>query len=122
VAAPERTPEQFFEGFPVGLSIYRTIEHAIGDLGQAAVRVTTSQIAFRRRKGFAYVWRPGRYVDSDVPAVLSLALPYDLGSARFKEVARPAPAVWMHHLELRTAKDVDAQVRQWLREAFEHAG
>lgn len=117
----ERTPEQFFDGFPDGLALYRAVERAIRSLGDSAIRVTKSQIAFRRRHGFAYVWRPGQYVASDVPAVLSIALPYALDSDRFKAVAHPASAVWMHHLELTDADQVDAQVHQWLREAFEHA-
>ncbi len=117
-----RTPEDFFDGHPDGLAVYRAVEHAARDLGDVEVRVSRSQIAFRRRTGFAYLWRPGQYVRSEVPAVLSLALPHELDSPRFKEVAHPAPAVWMHHLEVSGPASLDAEVRGWLAEAFANAG
>jgi hypothetical protein len=56
-----------------------------------------------------------------VPAVLSIALSRRVDSSRFKEVVQPSRGVWMHHLELNTAGDVDAEVTAWLREAFDAA-
>ena len=100
----------------------RTVERAVSTLGDVTVRVTRSQVAFRRQRGFASVWRPGQYVGSDVPAVLSIALPRPVDSPRFKEVVQPAATVWMHHLELHDATQVDDQVRAWLREAYDAAG
>jgi hypothetical protein len=43
------------------------MEGSVRDIGDASVHVTKSQIAFRRRKAFAYVWRPGQYVNGTVP-------------------------------------------------------
>ncbi|GAC55494.1 MULTISPECIES: DUF5655 domain-containing protein [Gordonia] len=115
--------EDFFAGSPEGLSIHGAVEEAIRDLGDdIAVRVTKSQIAFQRRTGFAYVWRPGMYVRSDVPAVLSIALRHRVDSARFKEVAHPSPHVWMHHLEMRATADVDAEVRRVARRGLRRRG
>jgi hypothetical protein len=116
------TPEDLFEGHDDGLRVLREVESAVRALGEVEVRVTASQVQLRRRKGFAYVWRPGRYVANDVPAVLSIALDHDLGSPRFKEVAHPSPAVWMHHLEVWAVDEVDAEVRGWLAEAYDQAG
>ncbi len=117
-----RTPEDLFDGFPRGLALCRAVEQVVSRIGEVSMAVTKSQVAFRRRRGFAYVWRPGQYVDSDVPAVLSIALPHEVTSERFKEVAHPARHVWMHHLELRDPAQVDDQVRTWLREAYAAAG
>lgn len=114
-------PEVFFQGSPEAFTLYTAVEKAAYALGGCSVRVTKSQVAFRRRKGFAYVWRPGQYVKSDVPAVLSIALPYELASDRFKSVVHPSPKVWMHHLELRHAQQIDDEVRGWLREAYDNA-
>lgn len=120
-AAP-RTPAEFFAGSPGGLRLYEAVAALVADLGPHEIRVGRSQVAFRRRRGFAYVWRPGRYVRSDVPAVLSVALPRALTSGRFKEVAHPAPRIWMHHLELDDVAAVDAEVAGWLAEAYAAAG
>jgi hypothetical protein len=116
------TPEQFFSGSPAGLALYHAVADAIRSLGPAEVRVSRAQIAFRRGKGFAFVWRPGQYVKTEVPAVLSFGLPQELHSRRFKQVVHPAPRVWMHHVELRDPSQVDAEVRGWLAAAYEHAG
>ena len=113
------TPAMFFEGSPTGLELYEAVADAVSTLGPAEVQVTKSQIAFRRRKGFAFVWRPDRYLKTDVPAVLSFSSPQELRSRRFKEVAHPAPKVWMHHIELRDRCQVDAEVLGWLKIAYE---
>ena len=115
------TPEQFFTGSPTGLALYRAVADAISSIGPAEVKVTKGQIAFRRRKGFAFVWRPDQYVRTEVPAVLSFGLPQEVHSPRFKEVVHPAPRVWMHHIELRDRSQVDAEVRGWLAAAYENA-
>lgn len=96
----EQSPEDLFAGFPETLTIFRSVQQAVATIGEASVVVTKSQVAFRRRKRFAYVWRPGRYVHSDVPAVLSIALPHEVRCDRFKAVVHPSTNVWMHHTEL----------------------
>jgi hypothetical protein len=116
------TPRSLFEGVPDGLALYLAVADVVAAVGEAEVRVTKSQIAFRRRKGFAYLWRPGQYVKSEVPAVLSIALPRQLASDRFKEVAHPSAGVWMHHLELSDPAEIDDEVRAWLTQAYEDAG
>lgn len=115
------TPEDLFQGFPKGLAICRAVQEAVSTIGEATVKVTKSQLAFGRRRGFAYVWRPGQYVNNDVPAVLSIALPRELISDRFKEVVRPSANVWMHHIEIHELTDVDEQVFEWLTEAYASA-
>jgi hypothetical protein len=120
--AVPQTPEGFFAGHDDGLAVYRAVAEAVAALGPCETRVSKSQIAFRRRRGFAYVWRPGQYVASDVPAVLSVALDRRVESSRFKQVAHPAARVWMHHLELRDPLEVDNEVRGWLEESWRIAG
>lgn len=116
------TPERLFEGAPKTLALYTAVADAVAAVGHAEVRVTKSQVAFRRQRGFAYVWRPGQYVRSEVPAVLSIVLPHRVGSTRFKEVVHPSAMVWMHHLELSDPADLDDEVRAWLAQAYENAG
>ena len=117
-----RCPEQLFDGHPDGLAICRRVQEVLSALGEVSVVVSKSQVSFRRRKAFAFVWRPGQYVSSGVPAVLSISLPREIGSDRFKEIAHPAKTVWMHHLELRDVSEVDDQVCGWLADAYETSG
>lgn len=116
------TPEQVFSGCPRGLELYRAVERMLAVPTPPDIRATKSQVAFREKRGFAYVWWPGRYLASEVPAVLSIALPWRIDSARFKEVVNPSPGLWMHHLELNSPADLDAEVAGWLRAARNAAG
>jgi len=109
----------FFGAHPRARAIAVEVARAVDALGPHTVRLSRSQVAFRRATGFAYLWRPGQYVRSDVPVVLTIALPHEVSHPRWKEVAHPASRVWMHHLELHSPSEVDVQVRGWLREAFE---
>lgn len=120
-AGTPSTPEELFSNSPEGLQLCQVVRSAILSAGPAVERTTTSQVAFRNRRGFAYFWNPRQHLKTEVPAVLSIALPRRIESARFKEVVHPSRGVWMHHLELATADDVDAEVIEWLREAFEAA-
>ena len=112
------TPQEFFDGSETGLRIFAAIAAVIGHLDDVETRISKSQIAFRTPRGFAYVWRPSRYLKTDVPVVLSIALPVRIDSVRFKSVVNPARDTWMHHLELREPAEVDHEVAEWLRMAY----
>lgn len=116
-----REVERLFPSDSPGLAVYRRVESIIQSLGPVQVRVTKSQVAFRRHRGFAYVWRPGQYVASEVPAVLSIALPHPIDSPRFKQTVQPSATTWMHHLEVRSEQDLDGEVIEWLGEAYRQA-
>jgi hypothetical protein len=117
------TPENFFSGSPAGLAVYRRVHDFITRArSDVTVRISKSQVAFRRRRGFSYLWRPGQYLrrpEADV--VLSMALRRQISSGRFKEVVHPAPTTWMHHLEIQSVDDVDHEVEVWLLEAADDA-
>jgi hypothetical protein len=102
--------------------VYEKVRSCLVDLGPVEVRTTKSQIAFRRRRGFAYLWLPGQYLKHpDAEVVLSIALGRHDGSERFKEVVHPVARHWMHHLELHGPDEIDDEVVAWLREAAERA-
>jgi len=116
------TPEEFLQQDPRALRLYARVIQAMRGLDGVEVRVSKSQIALRRQKNFALVWRPGQYLHGSVaPLVLSVLMPRRIRSARWKEVVEPAPGRFTHHLELFRVGDVDAQVRAWLRAAWETA-
>lgn len=117
------TIEGFFSGDPAARQIFDALEKVISDLGPSALRVSKSQIGFRRRRAFAWAWRPGQYLRrAGAPLVLTVALRRRDTSPRWKEVVEPASGRFTHHLELRATAEVDEQVRSWLREAWEQAG
>jgi Domain of unknown function (DUF5655) len=115
-------PEDFFAGHPDARAVFEKVRSVLARLGPLEVRTSKSQVAFRRRRGFAFLWLPGRYLSKPAAeVVLSIALGRHDHSGRFKEVAHPAPAQWMHHLEIRDADDIDDEVVAWLREAADRA-
>lgn len=121
--ARETTPEEFFAGHPDASAAFTEVCAIVGRHGPFEVRISKSQAAFRRKRGFAYLWMPGQYLRKpDAEVVLSIALGRLDGSTRFKEVVHPAPAHWLHHLEIHNLCDLDDEVAGWLREAAERAG
>jgi hypothetical protein len=114
--------DDFFAGRPDSRGIHDVVDRAVREVGRADLRVTKSQVAFRRNRAFAWTWIPGRYLKGDhPPLVLSVALRRRDRSERWKEVVEPTPGSFMHHLELASAADVDDHVRGWIREAWEEA-
>jgi hypothetical protein len=116
------TPEEHFAGHPLALEVLDAVRALLAPYGDVQVRTTKSQVAFRRQRGFAYLWLPGRYLTRPAAdVVLSIVLDRRDESPRWKEVAHPSPAHWMHHLEVTDVADLDDEVAGWLREAAERA-
>ena len=116
------TAEGFFAGSELGLATLARVRDVLATHPDVSERTTRSQVAFRRRRGFAFLWRPEQYLNHpEAEVVLSLGLSHRLGSSRFKEVAHPARTTWMHHLEVHEVGDLDDEVAGWLREAADGA-
>lgn len=113
------TPDEYFAGYEASRNIFVVLHRTIETLGPVELRVTKSQVAFRRRKAFAWAWTPDRYLHGrHAPLVLTVALRRQDASPRWKQIVEPAPGRFTHHLELYSAAEVDEQVRAWLREAW----
>ena len=111
------TPEEFFVGVPLGTAVLDRVRDILAPV-DFEVRVTRSQIALHAERGFAWLWRPSMYLGKrGVDVVLAIALDRRDTSPRWKEIAHPTPAIWMHHLEIREVGDVDADVAACLLEA-----
>jgi hypothetical protein len=116
------TIEELFKGAPLGAQVADLLRREIEALGVYEFRVSRTQVAFRRRRGFAYVWQPGRWLKSPTAdAVVSIALSRRIESRRFKEIVHPSNRTWMHHLEVHRLEDIDEEVKGWLRQAYEDA-
>ena len=115
-------PDDFFSGHPLSKRLFDAVYREVESLGEMSIRVTKSQIAFRRKRNFAMVWRPGQYLrGKTAPLVLTIALRRCDKSPRWKEIVEPVPGRFTHHLELYHTTDIDDEVRSWLREAWELA-
>ena len=121
--ATAMTPERFFDGSPLGRSVFERVRRVLDRFEPVEVRTSKSQVAFRANRSFAILWRPGQYLARpDAEVVLSIALDRHDDSPRFKEVAHPARTHWLHHLEVGRPDEIDDEVAGWLREAAETAG
>jgi hypothetical protein len=127
-AQPEETaagsePESLFKDYPAAIPVLRRVRDVVRGLGPAEIRATRTQVAFRRKRGFAYLWTPSRWLrQPSAEVVLSIARRESINSPRFKQIAHPARSVWMHHLEVHSLEDLDDEVLGWLRDAYAEAG
>lgn len=113
------TLDDFFEGQEESRQLFDALRSVVDAIGVAELRVTKSQIAFRRRRAFAWAWIPGRYLHGrTAPLVLTLGFRHRDPSPRWKEIVEPSPGQFTHHLELWSTQDIDHQVSDWLREAW----
>ncbi len=110
----------FFAEHPFGLQVYRRVVELVDPLGPVTVRVSRSQLAFRRRIGFAFVWLPGMYLARPrAEVVLSIVLGHQDPDPRWKEVVQAGRKWWMHHLEIGSLDQLDDDVARWLAEAYD---
>ena len=95
----------------------------LNGIGQYNLRIGKSQVAFRRRVAFAWVWMPRVVLRGrGAPLVLTVGLHRRDGSSRWKQIVEPYPGRFTHHLELWDVSDLDEEVRTLLSEAWNDAG
>ncbi len=116
------TLDEFFEGYDKSRQLFVALHNAMDAIGAAELRVTKSQIAFARRKTFAWAWVPGKYLGgTPAPLVLTLTFRSRDASPRWKEIVEPSPGRFTYHLELHTVDDIDDEVSVWLAAAWKAA-
>ncbi len=116
------TIDEFFSDQEPSRQLFEAVRSAIEILGPAELRVMKSGISFRRRKPFASVWMPEKYLRRKAaPLVLTIYLRHRDASPRWKQVVEPYPGRFTHHLELYSIEDIDAEVQGWLQEAWTDA-
>ena len=117
------TLDEYFEGAGPSRALFDALLVPMEDLRPFEFRVTKSQVAFSRARAFAWAWMPGGYLGpGHAPLVLSVSLPRRDTSPRWKQVVEPSPGRFMHHLELYSPDQLDAELQAWLQEAFNLAG
>ena len=105
---------QYAAGKAALLPIYEALAAVAGDLGADVDRVVRKTgVSFRRKRQFALVQAP-----SAKRVRLGLKLDHTPDDARVKEVS----GMCSHQVDLSDPAEVDADVRAWIRTAYEQAG
>jgi len=113
------TVDEYFNGHDLSRQLFDALYDMVHEINPVEIRVTKSQISFRRHKAFAWVWIPAKYLLGKVaPLVLTFVFHHVDASPRWKEIVEPSPGHFTHHLELYSINDIDDQVHDWLREAW----
>ena len=114
--------EEFFANYPESKPIFDRVWTTAGSLGQIKAKVTKSQVALVRSRPFAWVWIPTMYLRRKAaPLVLTFSFGERRQWHRWKEIYQAAPHRCTHHLELWSPEEVDEEVREWLREAWDRS-
>jgi predicted transport protein len=117
------TLDEFFFDNVLPKKLFEAVRQEVEAIGETTIRITKSQIAFRRQRSFAAVWMPEQYLKREAaPLVLSVFTKTQIKSSRWKEVVEPVPGRFTHHLELKDTGDIDEEVISWLQQAWEAAG
>ena len=120
--AQRRSPislEAYFRRDPESARLRDVAIETVRAAGPSTMRRTRSQIAFRRGNTFAWIWAPRQYLGAKAaPLVVSIALRRQIRSRRWKEVVSPRPGMFVHHLEVWRARDLDHIVRKWIADAW----
>ena len=114
--------EEFLAGSDVAIGAFSRVHAVTSALGPARLRLSATQVTWARRRGFAFLWLPGRWLGArGAAAVLSVAADRRIESDRWKQVVEVRPGLWMHHLELADAAAVDDEVAGWIADAYRDA-
>jgi hypothetical protein len=115
------TLEHLFAGRPAALLLFHTIRQYILSLGPVTVEVMKTQVSFGAKTKFAWVWLPQMWIKKqpDKSVVLTFDLRRRIDDWRIKQVAEPRPGRFTHHVVIPEEPDLDSDVREWIREAYE---
>ena len=112
----------FFDGKPEELALYEALLEWIKAQGEVSAVVHKTQISLKNRRVFACVsvvrvlpkrLLPPHYI------VLILGLPYPLDSPRIAAKTEARPGRWTHHIVLGNASELDTELLEWIRLAYE---
>ena len=113
--------EAFFASKPETLPLYEAIRAAIcSAFEEVTVTVQKTQISFSNRYNFAFVSLPARRVKG-APAVYILftfGLGYQLAHPRIAVSTEPYPNRWTHHVIIQDEDEIDDQLMEWVKEAY----
>ena len=93
----------FFSKMPEVIPIYERIEEKILErFKDVSIEIEKTQITFKSKRGFVYVWLPISKMKSrpEYYVVLSFGLNKKIESSRIAESVEIHKNRWMHHLDI----------------------
>ena len=114
----------YFEGEPVELALYQALFSQMSStFPQAKVKLQKSQISYYNRHLFAAASIPVRR-KKDWPQdclLVTFGLSHRLSSPRIAVAVEPYPNRWTHHVVVSRLEELDEELMDWLREAYDFA-
>jgi hypothetical protein len=105
--------DHHFEGKPPAIrALFDAVVDAIRAIGPVEIVPEKSRIAFQVRMSFAQVTPRRGWLDGHV------VLARRLESPRFRSIQTISPRNHVHVFRLEKQRDIDAEFRKWLREAY----
>lgn len=116
--------DQFFNRMPQALPLYLAFEERVRTkYPEVKIKILETQISILNIHVFAYVWLPIRKIKNrpDVYIVVSFGLPYRVDSSRIVQSTEPYPNRWTHHVIIQDTNEIDSELMNWIKEAYEFA-
>lgn len=114
----------YFAEKPVELALYQELFSQMSSaFPQSKVKVQKSQISFYNRHLFAAASIPVRR-KKDWPQdclLVTFGLSHRLSSPRIAVAVEPYPNRWTHHVVVSRLEEIDEELMDWLREAYDFA-
>lgn len=108
----------FFAGRPEELALYEVFRDRVTEtVGPFRIKASKTQLTFSGRYGFAFVSHPRRKKDTGI--LVTFGLSHRLDSDRIQYASEPYPQRWTHHMLVSDAAEIDGELLNWIREAFD---
>lgn len=115
----------FFDGHMAAIPLYEAFAGTLLERFPAtSMRVQKTQITFSNRQVYACVSLARVKKKAELPdpyIVITLGLPYALGSGRVAVKTEPYPGRWTTHIVVGTQAELDAELWEWVSQAYEFA-
>ena len=111
----------FFHEHAEAFSLYEPLEARLLAFPGTSIRVQKTQITFSNRHVYAcasFLRVRRKAALPDPYLVLSLGVPYPLGSGRVAVKTEPYPGRWTTHILLSRPDELDEELFSWVREAY----
>ena len=125
VHSPAPEIHQFFSGHETALPLYLAVEACLlSAFPDTRTVVRKTQISFSARRMYACVSLARVRRKAELPdpyLTLTLAMPYPVSSGRVAARTEAYPGRWTTHFVLAAPDDLDAEMKDWIREAYAFA-